>query len=122
MSVASAAVVRRIVSGLIVLAMLLSSASLKATPAGHTHHHGATQAMASSIAAQHCADKARIHPDMMDGACCLGSSCTTLAALIAVHPVTLVAWSSLIRYWAAGSSSGSGIKLEPDLGPPIIYS
>ena len=121
MSVSSASAARRIVSGLVVLAMLLlSGASLKATLAGHTHNHGAIQAVASSIATQHCADKARAHPDIMGGECCLGSYCAATATLPAVHPVTLIAWSSPIRYWAA-DSDGSGIRLQPDLGPPIVH-
>jgi hypothetical protein len=97
--------------------LLLSGASLKATPAGHTHNHGAIQAVASSIATQHCADKVRAHPDMMGGECCLGSYCIATATLTTVPPVTLIAWSSPIRYWAA-DSGGSGIRLQPDLDPP----
>ena len=108
MSVSSASAARRIVSGLVVLAMLLlSGASLKATLAGHTHNHGAIQAVASN-------------PDIMGGECCLGSYCAATATLPAVHPVTLIAWSSPIRYWAA-DSDGSGIRLQPDLGPPIVH-
>jgi hypothetical protein len=101
--------------------LLLSGAYLNAAPAGHTHDHGTMQAVAFPITMQACADKAHAHHGIMGGACCLGHSCTATATVTAVEPVTLIEWSSPVRYRAA-DSDGSGIRPEPDLGPPIIHS
>jgi hypothetical protein len=118
MSASLASGVRHIISGLIVLAMLL----LSGTPSserltGHFRDQGGTQPVASAMTAQHRTNMAPTNPDMGNETCCLGCSCAALAVTAFVPPMVRIAWSP-VHYWV-GETCGSGIRLEPALGPPI---
>ena len=117
MSASSASEMQRIISGLIVLAMLLlSGAPSSEMLAGHSYDQERTQAVASAMTARHCADMAPTKPDQDNDTCCLGYACATPAVAAFVPPAVRVAWSP-IHYWA-DEAGGSGIRLEPALGPP----
>jgi hypothetical protein len=118
MTGSSAAAVRRVISGLIVLAMLLvSGASLNAMPIAHSHDHGAVQPILSASTHAPCIAKSHAHHGPTDGACCVGSTCMASAPAATPDHVVRVAWSP-VHYWTV-DSDGSGIRPSPDLGPPI---
>jgi hypothetical protein len=121
MSASSTSEMRRIISGLIVLAMLLlSGAPSSEMLTGHSYDQGRKQAVASAMAAQHCADMAPTKPDQGSDTCCLGYACATPAVAAFVPPAVRVAWSA-IHYWT-DEPDGSGIRLEPALGPPKAHA
>jgi hypothetical protein len=118
MIVSAAAALRRILMGLIVLAMLLQSgASLQAMTTGHPQGRGTAHVVATSSTTHHCMDKAHVQSGVMHSACCYGTLCAASAVAIAVLPVVHITWSS-VYYWAT-DDDGAGIGHAPALGPPI---
>src|SRR5690348_4214723 len=116
MTGSSAAAVRRVISGLIVLVMLLvSGASLNAMPTGHSHDHNAAQPVLSASTHAQCIGKSHSHHGLTDDACCLGSTCIASATAAIPHHLARVAWLP-VHYWTV-DSDGSGIRPPPDLGP-----
>ena len=113
-----ATVVRRVVSGVIVLViLLLSSVPINAMPHAHAHDHGATQKLLSVSPQADCQGKSHSPHDMTAEACCLGSSCVASDISGGSHHLIRIAWSP-VYYWTA-DSDGMGIRPSPDLGPPI---
>ena len=112
----SAGAIRRVISGLIVLAMLLLSASPSdAGPAGHARDDGTT-AMALTLSARYCTDMGSAAPDMANHTCCVGYTCAAPGVVIMVPIVVRTVWP--VRYWTADNDA-TGIRPEPFLGPPI---
>lgn len=118
MTGSSTAVARRVLSGLIVLAMLLlPGASHGAMPSGHAQGHCASQLMLSASGQPHSIGTSHADYGMTAEACCLGSSCIASATDPAPHHVVRIAWS-FVDYWIVDSDA-TGIRPSPDLGPPI---
>jgi hypothetical protein len=118
MAGSSAAVVRRVVSGLIILAMLsLPGAWHSTIPSSHLQIHCETQSILSASGQVHSIGSSHSHHDMTAEACCLGSSCIVSAIAASPHHAVRVAWSP-VYYWTV-DTGGRGIRPSPDLGPPI---
>ena len=109
---------RQVVSGLVILGLLLLSASsVLAVPRGHAHAAGIAQAVGLTVQVSDRTGDCCPHDGMTDAACCLNSVCMVVPVAFQTHAFARSA-PTPVRY-CKRSDANTGLTPEPDLGPPI---